>query len=172
MYGLPKIHQPNVPLRPILSMCCSVKHELAKWLLELLDPVQKFHSACCINDSFLFTSVIRQLPRCMDTEFLISFDISSLFTNIPLDETISVCADYLYCCHSRPPSFPEHIFIELMEFATNSVSFCFNDTMYQVDGISMVSPLGHLLTNVFMGFLELQLFDKVHKPYCYIRYVD
>ena len=39
MYGLPKIHKPNVPLRPILSMIGSAQHELAKWLSEVLDPV-------------------------------------------------------------------------------------------------------------------------------------
>ena len=39
MYGLPKIHKPNVPLRPILSMIGSAQHELAKWLSEFLDPV-------------------------------------------------------------------------------------------------------------------------------------
>ena len=38
MYGLPKIHKPNVPLRPILSMIGSAQHELAKWLSEVLDP--------------------------------------------------------------------------------------------------------------------------------------
>ena len=36
----------------------------------------------------------------------------------------------------------------------------------------MGSPLGPLLANVFVGFLEQQLFDKVHKLYCYVCYVD
>ena len=32
MYCLPKIHKPNVSLRPILSMIGSAQHKLAKWL--------------------------------------------------------------------------------------------------------------------------------------------
>ena len=60
-----------------------------------------------------------------------------------------------------------------MELATKSVSFNFNDTMYRrVDGISMGSRLGPLLVNVFVGVLEQQLYEKVHKPYCYVCYVD
>ena len=39
MYRLPKIHKPGIPLRPILSMCHSVQHSLAKWLVECLNPV-------------------------------------------------------------------------------------------------------------------------------------
>ena len=38
MYGLPKTHKKDVPLRPILSMTGSAKHELAKWLTCLLQP--------------------------------------------------------------------------------------------------------------------------------------
>ena len=35
MYGLPKIHKPNVPLRPILYMCGLMQYELAKWLVPI-----------------------------------------------------------------------------------------------------------------------------------------
>ena len=41
MYGLPKAHKTNVPLRPILSMTGSSHHELSKWLTSLLQPVLK-----------------------------------------------------------------------------------------------------------------------------------
>ena len=63
-----------------------------------------------------------------------------------------------------------------MELASKSVSFSCNDTMYWwVDVISMGCPLGPLSSNVFMRFLEKQLFNKVHKfykAYCYVHYVD
>ena len=29
--------------------------------------------------------------------------------------------------------------------------------------------MGPILANIFMGFLKPQLFDKVHKPYCYVE---
>ena len=56
---------------------------------------------------------------------------------------------------------------------TKSAFFRFDNMIYkQVDGISMSSPSGPLMTYIFVGFQEKQLFDKILKPYCYIRYVD
>ena len=55
---------------------------------------------------------------------MVSFDVISLFTNIPLDETISICADFLYRGPSVAPlPFPEAVFIELMGIGTKLVSF-------------------------------------------------
>ena len=62
MYGLPKIHKPGFPLRPILSKCHSVQHSLAKWLIEVLKPVLEFYSGFCVKDSFTFSFIIRRLP--------------------------------------------------------------------------------------------------------------
>ena len=58
MYGLPKMHKTNIPLRPILSMTGSSHHELSKWLASLLEPVLKRFSTHCICDSFTFADAI------------------------------------------------------------------------------------------------------------------
>ena len=128
MYGLPSIHKSGIPQRPILSMCNSSQHALAKWMVEVHNPVLEIYSGCCVKDSLPFFSIIRRLPVCMESQFLVSFDVVSLFT---LDETISICADFLY---RGPPAvalpFPEKVFIELMGIATKSVSFNFNEIIY------------------------------------------
>ena len=60
-----------------------------------------------------------------------------------------------------------------METATKSVSFSFNEVMYhQIDDISMGSPLGSILENIFVGFHERLLFEKFPKPFIYLRYID
>ena len=170
MYGLPKIHKPGIPLRPILSMWHSAQHSLAKWLVDVLNPVLDFYSVCCVKNSFTFSSIIRRLSVCMESQFLVTFDVVSLFTNILLDETISICTDILY----RGPSvaslpFPEDVFIELMGIATKSVAFSFNETMFrQIEGVSMGSPLGPILANIFVGFHKRRLFDKSPKPFTYL----
>ena len=154
MYGLPKIHEPDVPLRP--------------------NPVLDFDLGFGVKESLTFASTIRQLPFCNDSQFLVSFDTVTLFTNFSLDETISICADFLY----RRPSitvlpFPEYEIVELMEIATKSVSLSFNDIIYrQTDGISIGSLLGPILTNILVGFHEKQQLEKFPKPYIYLRHVD
>ncbi|VDQ15234.1 unnamed protein product [Trichobilharzia regenti] len=50
--GLPKIHKPNNPLRPILSVCESPKHKLARWLVELLYPVKTQFCKYVLKDIF------------------------------------------------------------------------------------------------------------------------
>jgi len=85
--------------------------------------------------------------------FLCSFDISSLFTNVPLAKTIQIYADTLYNNNVLPkPPFPRDIFVELMQLATSSVEFSFNNNMYQrIHGVAMGSPLGLALANNFVG---------------------
>ena len=39
MYGLPKIHKEEVPLRPIISSFKSYNYKLAKWLDSLIKPL-------------------------------------------------------------------------------------------------------------------------------------
>ena len=68
----------------------------------------------------------------------------------------SIHGNFTYTGHLEGPNDLkelnlEYIFIELMEIATKSVSFSFNETIYrQVDDIS----LGPHLSNVFKGFKQ------------------
>ena len=103
-----------------------------------------------------------------------SFDISSLFTNVPLEETINICADALYCNDSdAQPLISKAVFIELMKSATSEVEFSFNNIMYkQTDGVAMGLPLGPALANIFVGFYEEKLFSQKSKPSTYFRYID
>ena len=173
MYGLPKVHKKDVPLRPILSMTGSSQHQLAKWLTSLLQPVLLNLSSNCILDSFTFVNEVKNFTFSPSSVFLCSFDISSLFTNVPLAETINICADALYSDESMTPSFPRSVFVELMQLATSSVEFSFNNNMHrQIDGVAMGSPLGPALANIFVGHQEAKLFANVERPLAYFRYVD
>ena len=57
-----------------------------------------------------------------------SFDVSSLFTIVPLDETIKICLDALYDDFDLQPLIPKDVFAELMKNATSSVEFSFQQT--------------------------------------------
>ena len=63
MYGLPKIHKINVPLRSILSFDGSAQHELAKSLVDIFDLVLKTYSNHCIIASFQFTAFVLKFKR-------------------------------------------------------------------------------------------------------------
>ena len=97
----------------------------------------------------------------------------ALFTNVPLAETIQICADALYNSEHPSVPFPRQIFVKLMEMATSSVEFSFNDIMHrQIDGVAMRSPLGPALANIFVGNYEPKLFQTTSKPEMYYSYMD
>ena len=154
-------------------MTGSSHHELSKWLASLLEPVLKRLSTYCIRDSITFADAIHN-SKDSNNLFMCSFDIPSLFTNVPLEETINICADALYCDDSDvQPFISKAVFIELMKSATSGVEFSFNDIMYkQTVGVAMGSLLSPALANIFFGFYEEKIFSQISKPFTYFRYVD
>ena len=118
MYGLPKTHEEGTPLRPILSMTGSSHHELGKWLASLLQPVLERFSSHSISDSFTFAKTMQNLDIDPNV-FMCSFDVSSLFTNVLLDEAIEICSEALYDQSNSRQVIPKNVFVELMKSATS-----------------------------------------------------
>ena len=174
MYGLPKVHKPGVPLRPILSMSGSPQYMISKWLCDRLRPVVQHYGKHCVEDSFVFSDSVKSAKLSQDG-FMCSLDVVSLFTNVPLKEVIDICADAIYrndSIETELTMLSEKSFKELMEMVTSGVEFSFDDIMYrQVDGVAMGSPLGPTLANIFVGFYESKIPDS-EWPELYWRFVD
>ena len=109
IYGFPKVHKPQpIPLRPILSMIGSAQHQVANWLAEILQPVLDKYALHVVKDSFEFADLIRDHPTNEQTETsMCSFDVVSLFTNVPIDETIDICLNALYRSELQQPDIEE-----------------------------------------------------------------
>ena len=105
---------------------------------------------------------------------MVSFDICSLFTNIPLKETIDLAVKLIFEKDKNLKITKEEL-TELFVFATAKTNFIFNGVIYdQVDGIAMGSPLAPTLANLFMGHNENKWLSQYEgqKPTFYRRYVD
>jgi hypothetical protein len=156
LYGLPKTHKATLSMRPILSATGSYNYKLAKWLDERLKPLAT--NAYTIADTLSFADEIRNL-HVNEDDVLVSYDVTALFTNAPLQETIDILVkkafsnDWFNQTHHL--NMTKNELRQLLEVATTNQLFQFNDDLYeQTDGVAMGSPLGCLMANVFMCHLE------------------
>ena len=105
-----------------------------------------------------------------------SLDVDSLFTNIPLEETIKICANELFKESETVEGLSKTEFKELLSLATKDSHFIFDGTLYkQIDGVTMGSLLGPTLASAFLVYHEknwLEHFPVEHRPLYYRRYVD
>ena len=172
LYGLPKTHKSECPLRPILSMSGSPTHATSVWLADYLRPVREHFGRHCVRDSFTFASEIQQ-QRLSDVK-MVSFDAQSLFTNVPVQKTIDVIIDTLSTEHFPNCDIPLDCLRELLELCTTNVQFMFDGVLFrQVDGCAMGSCLGPIFADIFLGFLELTWSDEIERSTTlYRRFVD
>jgi hypothetical protein len=105
-----------------------------------------------------------------------SLDVDSLFTNIPLTETIEICCELVFKGRMIVNGLDVAEFRKLLTMATRESLILFNGKYYQqIDGVAMGSPLGPTLANIFLGYKETEWLDNCpleFKPLYYRRYVD
>ena len=88
-----KVHKDGYPLRPVVSMIGTAEYELAKYLDDLIRP--NIPTKFMVNSNTQFLDELKKVELC-PTDCMVSFDVKSLFTNVPLNETINLVADSLY----------------------------------------------------------------------------
>ena len=104
-----------------------------------------------------------------------SFDVESLFTNIPFQETIDLCVDLLFNDKPKIDGFTKTDFHELLTVTFSESLILFNNEYYkQIDRVVIGSPLEPTFANIFLSYYE-QIWPKNcpydFKPVIYKRYV-
>ena len=175
LYGLAKIHkalEDGTPaFRQILSAIGLPTYNLAKFCNQLLKLIRS--NDYTIKDSF---SVANEVLDFYASCFMESFDIKSLFTNIPLTEKLNLCVQNLYRSQRHVNNLTKSSFYKLLKITMFESFFIFDGKFYeQCDGVAMGSPLGPTLANVFMCHFEniwLENCPSHFKPIVYRRFVD
>ena len=90
-------------------------------------------------------------------ELLVSYDVSALFTSVPVDKALKVINDRLLAdtyLSKRTPLSTEHI-PRLLELCINCTYFVYDETYYlQVHGAAMGSPVSSIVYNLCMEHFE------------------
>ena len=157
------------PFRPILSAIKTPSYNIATYLVPFLKPItiNKF----TIKNSFEFAKDVIEQDSGL---YMASLDVESLFSNIPLEETINISCDSLFCNEAKINNFSRNDFENLFRMALQNNFFNFGGKIYkQTDGVAMGSPLGPSLANAFLCFHEqiwLNDCPEDFKPVYYRRY--
>ena len=143
LYGLAKVHKTGCPMRPVVSMPGSPYEKIAKQVAKWLALVPE----CNINSSTKEMCDDLGNHRLVNNECLVSFDIVSLYTNVPVLEAIDVCSDLLF--KDRFLDIDKETFKILARLASCNVIFNCHDGFYkQIDGLAMGSAPAPHLANV------------------------
>ena len=125
MYGLPKIYKQvvdNKPkYRPILSAIGTPSYNLATFLVPMIAPITT--NEFPVNDSFMFA---KEIVNQNGQLYMSSLDVESLFTNLPIDETIDIITNELFKNSETFNGITKDEFKDLLELSGKNAFFLFN----------------------------------------------
>ena len=179
LYGTAKTHKFNdtnditinqLKFRPIIDQTGTYTYNAAQVISQYLKPLCK--NEFTIEDTQSFSKTIRDLPPLEDEEEDVSYDVESLFTNIPIEETVNYILDQIYVRKVIAPICTKLIFKRLLMKLATEVIFTFNNTFYrQTNGCTMGGPLSVILSDIYIIKMENDIVRPL-QPKFYRRYVD
>ena len=132
-----------------MSCLGTFSYNLAKFLVPLISPLTC--NEYTIENSTKFVKDVLDTP--LPPDFIMaSFDVESLFTNVPLQETTEIIVDKL---NNNSLGLNKNQLRNFLNIATSDSVFLYNNEMYsQIDGVCMGSCLGPTYANAFLCHFE------------------
>ncbi|CAH3136328.1 unnamed protein product, partial [Pocillopora meandrina] len=105
-YTFTKIHKPLPVGRPITSGCEGPTERISSFVDHLLQPIAQKQKSY-LKDTTDFINFIEKTQVSNDT-ILVSMDVTSLYTNIPQEEGITIVCQAYEKYHNNSPPIPSH----------------------------------------------------------------
>ncbi|XP_058816886.1 uncharacterized protein LOC131680184 [Topomyia yanbarensis] len=174
IYGLPKIHKENCPLRPVVSTIGSATYRMAQYLSGILNNLvgkTEYH----VRNSFDFAEEISKI-RVPEGCVLYSLDVVSLYTNVPVDKVYEYVEER-WNELQHITTIPWDSFKQAMKTVLEASFFQYDGKYYdQIFGVPMGSPLSPVVANIVMERLEREAIERLKQKnislVVYRRYVD
>ena len=157
-------------LRPVVSSISTFNYKLTRILCDIFSHLDPHNYSR--KDTFSFVSQIKNAN--LTQKCLVSYDVTSLFTNIPHQQTIDIAINLIFS-HNPNLNITKKELKKLLPFTASQTHIIFNRNFYnQIDGVSMNSPLAAVLANIFMGFYESKWLNEynLNRTKFYLRYID
>ena len=174
-YGSVKVHKENNPLRPIVSTIGSATYKISRFVSSVLRTYVKEADSYIVNTRD-FLDNLREI-QIKDDEIMVSFDIKSLFTNVPTKEATIVINDLLKKDQNlqEKSSLSADTINELLQLCLSVRNFQFRGEHFELtDGLAMGAPASPAIANIYMTSFEEKALDTwpKNKPKAWYRFVD
>ena len=174
-YMLPKIHKnrDQPPGRPIVSGNGCPTERISQFVDYFLQPGVK-NIRSYIQDTTDFLRMLQHQGTLPEGTYLVTLDVSSLYTNIPNIEGISSCEMLLERERPQATHPTNKSLIDLLTQVLTMNNFDFNESHYlQVGGTAMGTRVAPCYANTFMGWFEDTYVYTYHTaPALWKRYID
>ena len=149
--GSIKHHKEGNPLRPIVTCIGSALYNTSKFLTDILSPLQN-RNGYSVSNSLQFSNEVSDI-RINDDEVLVSFDVVSLFTAIPVNKACDYIKKKLEDDTSLLSRTNLNIsdIVSLLNFTLSNNYFVFNDKIYKQIVLSCQSRCGQSLHGRYRG---------------------
>lgn len=181
LYSMIKLHKPDKSIRPITSAVNSPANKISKVLNNILVDKLKCRSKYSIRNSIELIEELKSINLNKDnTYLLLSFDVVNLYTNVPVEQTLSILKDHLHHLLSQENHFQleeedvENI-LSLINLATKQNFFAFWDKIYiMTNGLPMGSSLSGAIAEAYLDFIEKRIMSLPLSEFIVFwrRYVD
>ena len=174
MYGQPKIHKEDCPMREIVDSTGSVTKDIDKYIASILKTYVGKNEHY-VKNSAHFANMIKDL-KVNDDEILVSYDVVALYPSVPQDEAIELVHQKMTNDPnlSKKTTLSAESITKLFKLCVQKTYFVFNKKLYiQVNGLAIGASTSGFAAELFMERLETRALDTfVDPPTIWKRYVD
>ncbi|XP_069701805.1 metacaspase-2-like [Periplaneta americana] len=170
---LPKTHKKEMTMRPIVNCREAPNYKVNKYLHKFLSNNIILDNQYTITNTKQIIKKLQKLKTTSNTKIL-SLDVTNLYTNIPIDETINIIIKKL-----NEAQLDNNIIQQITHLLKTSLKqnyFKFDNKIYiQSTGLAMGDPLSGYLANIFLQELENKHINNLNNKFnfsTYARYVD
>ena len=178
LYGLPKDHKQNLPLRPVVSACDSPVTGISVVLERILHQLLAFVPSHLINTKDALDNIRTIYPglKAPAGTILATMDVVGLYPSIPIEEGVNAVSDVLEQHYNRVDMLGLSVtqVRTLLKFVLGHNFFRFGRQIYhQLDGVAMGNNLAPPFAILFMHTIETRLLqDSPFQPILFRRYID
>ena len=126
------------------------------------------------ENSKVFSEYVRTLTVEED-EILVSFDVTSLYTNVPIRDTLTIIKELLENdadLHSKTKIPPKDV-LEIVEFLLTTTWFLYNGIFFkQTDGVAMGGPASSVVAEIYMQEHDKKALLCQMPPKAYERFFE